>query len=132
MQQPGPFFTPGPYITSHRSCIFPNFFNRGLIHEPIIPRQQVRFCDIIAPLVLGLRPRMKKENLSNFISEIKNIFVLLNSSLIRGVIIEKMKYLNLNSRHLATIKSIKISFYTLTGARCTHVLLYDFSESLMI
>ena len=45
----------------------------------------VRLCDLVAPLVLILRTRMRKVNLSIYILEIQNIFILLNNSLIRGV-----------------------------------------------
>ena len=46
-------------------------------------------CDIVAPLVLVLRSSKIKANLFGHILEIQNIFVLLNRSLIRGVLIEK-------------------------------------------
>ena len=47
------------------------------------------FVTPCAPLVLILCKRLKKENLSGYILVIHNIFVLLSSSLIRGVMIKK-------------------------------------------
>ena len=42
-------------------------------------------CDFVAPLVLHLRTSIRKVNLSGLIFEIPNIFVLLQTSTIRGV-----------------------------------------------
>ena len=44
-------------------------------------------CDLEAPLVLILRRNLKKINLTSNILEIQNMFLFLNSSLIREVII---------------------------------------------
>ena len=55
----------------------------------------LRLCDSVAPLVLILRNSVRKANLSGYISRIQNIFVLLNSSLIRGVMINNIWDLNL-------------------------------------
>ena len=44
-------------------------------------------CDLEAPLVLVLRRNLKKINLTSNILEIQNMFLFLNSSLIREVMI---------------------------------------------
>ena len=44
-------------------------------------------CDLEAPLVLILRRNLKKINLTSNILEIQNMFLFLNSSLIREVMI---------------------------------------------
>ena len=46
--------------------------------------------DPVAPLVLILRTSVRKANLFDYILEIQNIFVLLNSSSIRGVMIQNI------------------------------------------
>ena len=46
--------------------------------------------DSVAPLVLILRTRVRKANLFGYISQIQNIFVLFNSSSIRGVMIKNI------------------------------------------
>ena len=50
----------------------------------------LRLCDSVAPLVLILCKRLRKD-LSGYILVIHNIFVFLNSSLIRGVMIKTHK-----------------------------------------
>ena len=46
--------------------------------------------DPVAPLVLILRTNVRKTNVFGYILEIQNIFVLLNSSSIRGVMIQNI------------------------------------------
>ena len=50
----------------------------------------VRLCDPVAPLVLILRISVRKANLYGYISQIQNIFVLFNSSAIRGIMINNI------------------------------------------
>ena len=49
-------------------------------------------CDPVEPIVLILLTSTRKTNLSDYILEIENIFVLLNSSSIREVKIENIRF----------------------------------------
>ena len=62
----------------------------------------VQLCDLVAPLVLFLCKSMSKANLSDYLKEIQNVFILFNSSSVRGVMIENISDFNLicNLLHL--------------------------------
>ena len=82
-----------PYIQSIHF-----FTENGLVHcgeGQIQLTLLLRLCDSVAPLVLILCKRFRKENLSGCILVIHNIFVFLNSSSIRGVIIKNTLDFNL-------------------------------------
>ena len=49
-----------------------------------------QLCDSVASLVLILHTSVKTANLFGYISQIQNIFVLCNSSSIRGVMIKNI------------------------------------------
>ena len=55
----------------------------------------VQLCDLVAPLVLFLCKSMSKANLSDYLKEIQNVFILFNSSSVRGVMIENISDFNL-------------------------------------
>ena len=67
----------------------------NIIHCEIDKRKlyttlMVRICDLVADLVLNSCTNIRKADLSGYILVIHNIFVLLNSSFIKGVTVENI------------------------------------------